>query len=334
MQKIDSNFIYLKSENTRMQLTDMSHLLKKSPQRLKYIQSTMEKEGILTQPYALIDYSFFGLILFRVYFKGGYISENDRARIVRSLAENDYVTSIYELTSDLVVEFASPNPSRFNKELRSIAALAKTLTDYQIVLNLVTYMLPRKYLTSRSTLQNMFFERIIGGDRPKELFSDNEMGIFRLMLREPDARIVHLAEETGMNPRTVKTTMQKLMDRKILRGIYTDIDLSKIGYNRIRLFLKLHNLEKRRERELVKFCINANEVVQLNKTVGDWDMEIDLEVSDSRKSRLLVMQLRENFRDLIARFDLTEFYTFYKRSYLPQFLFRTDADEHQSEGKV
>jgi len=321
MQKIDYNLLYVKSENSRMQLNEISHLLRKSPQRIKYSLSVLEKEGILGSCYALIDYSYFGLLLFRVYFKGGYFSEHDRARIVRSLENNQYVTSIYELTSDLVVEFTSPNPSRFNKELKETSKLAKTLADYKIILNLVTYTMPNNYLTSRPTLQTKHLEKIIGGDRPKEEFSKNEILVLRHLLIAPNARMTKIAEETKLNPRTVKTTMDKLTDRKIIRGYKNSIDLNALGIHKVRLFLKLHNLQNKREKELVEFCIRSNEIVQLNKTVGDWDMELDIEAMDSKKTRIVVMTLREKFRDLIERFDLTEFYNYYKRTYLPTFLF-------------
>src|SRR3989338_9837644 len=140
MPKLDLELLYLRGENARIGLQDLSHHLKRTPQRLKYTFSVMEKEGILRDPYCVFDYSYFGLILFRVYFKGGYISEQDKTGIISTLRENPYVISIYELTGeyDLCVEFASPNPSRFNKELKKISNLHATLTDYKIVLNVVT----------------------------------------------------------------------------------------------------------------------------------------------------------------------------------------------------
>jgi len=122
MSKTDNTLIYLRSENARIGLKELSRHLKKSPQRLKYSLSVLEHDEILNQPYCVFDYSYFGLILFRVYFKGAYIREKDKNNIIAELQKNNYIISLYELSGefDLVVEFASPNPSRFNKELKKV----------------------------------------------------------------------------------------------------------------------------------------------------------------------------------------------------------------------
>src|SRR3989338_3588017 len=139
MAKLDLDLTAFYLEHARTKINKLASKLKKSPQRVKYTLKLLNKE-ILVHPYCVFDYSYFGLILFRVYFKGGYISEQDKTGIISTLRENPYVISIYELTGeyDLCVEFASPNPSRFNKELKKISNLLPTLTDYKIVLNVVT----------------------------------------------------------------------------------------------------------------------------------------------------------------------------------------------------
>ena len=148
MVKIDYNMLYLKSENARMRLKAVSKALRKSPQRLKYNFDVFEKEDIIKNPYCIFDYSYFGLVLFRAYLRGVYVAEQDKKRIIDELRENPYIVSVYGLTGeyDLVVEFASPNPSKFNKELKKIVNLMPTLNDYKIVLNIVTHIYPRHYL--------------------------------------------------------------------------------------------------------------------------------------------------------------------------------------------
>ncbi|MBI4983198.1 hypothetical protein HZC32_00955 [Candidatus Woesearchaeota archaeon] len=86
MVGINSDLLYLYSENGRAKIKDVAFLLKKSPQRLKYMLKVMDREGIVYNPHCIFDYSYFGLILFRVYFKGGYISEHDKIEIIRKLS--------------------------------------------------------------------------------------------------------------------------------------------------------------------------------------------------------------------------------------------------------
>ncbi|MEW5896688.1 MAG: Lrp/AsnC family transcriptional regulator [Nanoarchaeota archaeon] len=329
MAKIDYLLLYLISENARIGLKELSRQLKKSSQRIKYSLAVMEKEGLISNPYCVFDYSYFGLILFRVYFKGGYISEKDKEKIVAELKDNPFVVSIYELTGefDLAVEFASPNPSKFNKELKKVAALAPTLNDYKIVLNVVTRLYSREYLPGCSEIEQIFSERIVGGDREREEFDMKQMEVIKAILLNPRIRYKELAKDTNQNIKTVRKTLNELQKRNIVKGFKYIVDTDKLGITKNRLFLKLHNVSTEREIELLQFMSRTKEIIQVNKTVGDWDMEIDIEALSANEIRAIITRLREEFKDLIERFNLIEFFTTFKRFYLPLYIFKDVAGE-------
>ncbi len=326
MSKVDHSFIYCRAENARESLKEIAGALKKSPQRLKYTFSLLEKEEIIHSPYCIFDYSYLGLILFRVYFKGGYVGEKDKSKIIRELLENSYITTVYELTGefDLVIEFLAPNPSKFNKELKKLVTSLPTLNDYKIILNVVSYLYPRHYLTKNENLQNLHVERLVGGDRERETLSENEVAVVKNLILNPTVRFTHLAKKSDLNVKTVKTILKSLTKRNIIKGFKYNLDMEKLGITAARLFLKLHNVSVERETELMNYMLNTKEIIQLNKTVGDWDIELDLESIDKNGIRYVLIQLREEFKDLIERFNLIELNNYYKRSYLPLYLFKEE----------
>lgn len=326
MPKLDQDLLYLRGENARIGLQELSHHLKRTPQRLKYTFSVMEKEGIVRDPYCIFDYSYFGLILFRVYFKGGYISEQDKTGIISTLRENPYIISISELTGeyDLCVEFASPNPSRFHKELKKISNLAPTLTDYKIVLNVVTHFYPRHYLTNNSLFQSLHVDRIVGGDREPEEFKEQELEIIKTLLRYPLARFTTLAKRSKLNVRTVNSIVRNLTERNVIKGHKYILDTAVAGISTTRVFLKLHHVSPEREAQLKTYLLTTPGIVQSHKTVGDWDMELDIEALDKSKIRSIIIDMREKFKDLIEKFNLIEVYKYYKKSYLPAYLFKEE----------
>ena len=326
MVKTDHNLIYLWSENARISLRELSQYLKKTPQRLRYSLASLKRDNLIGDSYCIFDYSYFGLILFRVYFKASYINEQDKVRIISEIYNNPYVVSIYELTGefDIVIEFSCPNSSRFNKELKKIITLTPALNDYKIVLNIVTHNYPRNYLSNNLKPLNIKPERIIGGDREMELFNIKEMNVMKNLLLNPIIRFVDLADESGLNIKTVKSIINNLTKRNIIKGFKHIVNTNELGINKNRLFLKLHNISIDRENEIMEYLLKTKEIVQVNKTVGDWDMEIDIESLDRNKMRNIIMELREEFKDIIEKYNLIEFYSYYKRSYLPLYLFNED----------
>ncbi len=327
MFRIKNNLIFLYAENARMKINEVARLLKNSSQRIKYSLNMMEKEGILYQPYCIFDYSFFGLVLFRVYFKGAYIGEKDKSDIIKKLAENNYIIAIYELSGefDLVIEILAPNPSRFNKILKSISDLMPTLRNYKIILNLVTHIYPMLYLTKDEFLyQYVPTQIVIGGDRKVEDFNKKEMSIMQSILSKPKFRMTKLASESNLNIKTTKSILQNLKKRNIIRGFRYILDANKLGIHKFRLFIKLHNLNKEREESLMSYLLITKEIVQAHKTVGDWDLEIDIESFDKARIRKLTIEMRETFKDIIETFNIMEFYHYYKKSYLPKYIFKKE----------
>lgn len=325
MKKINKPLIFLYSENARAKIKDLANILHKSSQRLKYSLKVLDKEGVVYHPHCIFDYSYFGLLLFRVYFKGGYIDEEHKVEIIKKLRENPYILSIYELIGefDLVIEMAAPNPSRLNKELRKVATLIPTLSYYVIILNLVTHLYPRYYLIEKnSRIKITPNEVIVGGDRHMGLFNRNEKVIMENLLKNPKIRFTDLAKQSGLNVKTVTSIFKNLQNKKMIKGFKYVIDPDKLDINNFRLFLNLHYISDEREEQLIDYMLKTKEVVQVNRTVGDWDLEVDIESFDKTTARELIIQIRSEFKDLVETFNIIEFYKYYKKSYLPLHLFQ------------
>lgn len=324
MSHYNTDLVFLECENAREKLKTLSGMLKKSPQRLKYSLKKLEKEGVLNTAHCVFDYSYFGLILFRVYFKGGYIGERDKGAIIERLSSNPYVVSIYELSGefDLAIEIESKNPSRFNKELKDVADLIPTLNNYKVLLNIVTHIYPKRYLAKElDSLPWEDTEIIVGGDREVQDFSANEMLVMKSLLQHPKMRFTRLAKDASLNVKTLMGDIRNLRDKRIIKGFRYLVDYSRLGISKYRLFLKLHNMSKERDSQLLSYLKETKEIVQVNKTVGDWDMEIDIEAFDPTLIRRIINHLREEFKEVIQSFNLIEFMKYHKKNYLPTYLF-------------
>jgi len=323
-KKLDKNLIFLQSEDCRARIKDMAAALKKSSPLIKYSINHLEKEGIIKSPYCIFDYSYFGLILFKVYFKGGYIGEKDKSKIISALSDNHYVISIYELAGeyDLAIEMLSPNPSRFNKELKKIIDEFPTLNNYKIALNLVTYIYPPTFLLEDLELAKRVKSYIvIGGDRPIGHFDKDEMGIIKSLLENPMIRYTHLAKKANMNVSTAKKILKKLKDKRIIRGYKYTIDTGKLNIYKYRIFLKLHNMSNEKEEQLKEIFLTTKGITAMNKIVGDWNLELDVESLDKTTVRQLIIKIREDFKDIIENFNIMEHYDTYKKKFLPSYLF-------------
>jgi len=312
------------SENSRLKIREIASVMKTSSQRIKYWLNVLENDSIVRKPFCIFDYSYFGSNLFRVYFKGAYVSEKDKESVLKTLLDNDFVVSVYEFSGefDLVAEIMCPNASRFNKVLKSMSNTLPSLRHYKIVLNMVTHMYPRFYLTNKDMLKiHMPQEIVIGGDREIETFTRSELAIISTLLENPKMRMSSLAQKAGINVKTAKSVVKNLAERKIIRGFKHMIDIDKLGVSRFRLFLKIHGVTQEQDEQMLNYLLKQPNITQMHRTVGDWDMEIDIESLDKMSARKLVSEIREKFSNIIENFSIAEFYHYHKRNYLPKYVF-------------
>ena len=144
------------------------------------------------------------------------------------------------------------------------------------------------------------------------------------LLHEPMLRFSTLAKRTGVSMQTARSVFNQLQKKKIIRGFKYLVNTNKLGIQKFRLFLRLHNISQEKEKELTDYLFKTPEVVQLHKTVGDWDLEIDIESFDKARIRYIIVEMREAYSSIIQSFNSIEYYQSYKKSYLPRYLFQND----------
>ena len=147
------------------------------------------------------------------------------------------------------------------------------------------------------------------------------MLIMENFLDNPLIRLTTLARKCQINVKTATNIIKNLKYKKIIKGFKYNISANQLNLQRFRLFLNLHNLTNERESEFMKHLLNTKEIIAVNRTVGDWEMEIDIESNTNAEIRKLIIFLREEFKDIIESFNSIEFYQYYKRSFLPKYIF-------------
>lgn len=324
MKKVDQNLLFICAENSRIKLRDASTILKKSPQRLKYSMDSLQKENILALPHALIDYSYFGLLLFKVYYKGGYLGEDEKKAFYDKLSSNGFIVSCYSLEGefDFALEVLASNPSRFNKEIRAINSSLKSLPDSKVILNVVSHLYSRAALPKNYLLIDQFQrEYVVGGDRPVKSFSEDELKVLKLIWEDPQKPMTFYSTSSGMHINTFKKILSSLQEQKILRGFRHVVNLDDLGMERVRLLISLHSITEAEKDQMLEFFQSKKQIVQASWTVGDWNLEIDLETKDRVQLRKLMIEIRQQFKTMIRQVQTVDIIDFYRRQYLPKFLF-------------
>ncbi|MBD3249602.1 winged helix-turn-helix transcriptional regulator [Candidatus Woesearchaeota archaeon] len=304
--------------DARMSFSTIGKKLKKSQQQISYTVNSMVRKGILQKFYTVMDYSKFGAISFRVYFRVNYIDEKRFLEFIKHLAKDSHVSRISACGGryDLLCNFLTYNPSKFNKNLRAIIEkFSEQVHDYLILTNIVTREYGRKYL-----MKEILPEHIVGGDRYPENIDDADMQILSQISEDARKSSVDIASSLSVNPKTVINRIKKLKQKKVIRCFRPQINPEKAGMASYMLMLKYHNISAKEEKELVNFLRIHKNILRLTKTIGKWDMEIEIEVKNPMELRKVEMQMRQKFSSIIQNISAIPVYYTYKYSYFPEFI--------------
>jgi len=304
-------------------LSKIAKKIHKSPQIVKYTVSRLEKEGIISFYYTIVDYACFDMLLFKVYFMGGCSTSSELKLLIKKLMQNPYVTSVYEIGGqyDLLVEFMAQNPSKFNKELKLLIKEHDGLNNYDVIINVVSHIYPMDYLMPNhkefSELSHSL-KIIIGGDRDRITLSNNEEEVLSTLVRDPKIRLTTIASKLKINIKTVMAVIKSLESKKVIRAYKSALNMQKCNLIKNKITLKLHNINIKKEKNMLNFCLNNPNIVKFSKTIGAWDIEIDIETSSPIEFREIYLKIREEFKEVIRSFNSYRIYKVFKHSYLAE----------------
>jgi len=127
-----------------------------------------------------------------------------------------------------------------------------------------------------------------------------------------------IGKKVRLSKEVVNYRIKRMENEGIIKGYYTLINMSRLGYICNRLFIKFRNLNPAKEKEIIDYycknknywwVVSANTLIDLG--VGTWEKDLE----GFKKSR---EELISNFGDYVSSFTHTTYLGFYiyRRAYL------------------
>ena len=90
------------------------------------------------------------------------------------------------------------------------------------------------------------------------------------------------------------------------------------------MIIKYHNVSSEVENELVDYLKTHPNIVGVVKTLGEWDLEIEIEADNEKELRRIEMKIRQEFALLIQQIESIPLYRSYKKNFFPRFLIENE----------
>jgi Lrp/AsnC family leucine-responsive transcriptional regulator len=127
-----------------------------------------------------------------------------------------------------------------------------------------------------------------------------------------------IGKKVGLSKDSVVSRVQKLQQNGIIKGFYTVIDYSKLGYSSYRIYLVFQNTNPDIENEIIKYFVDNDIVFWVCKAEGAIDLEVVVWVRDLKDFDVFwentLIKYRKYFQNQI--FSAYLLFCHYKSTYL------------------
>ncbi len=321
--------------DARAHFSKIGKKIRMSQQRISYAIDSLIKKRVINKFYTLINYSKLNVLNFRVYFEVNYEAEVEFKELVDYLKKEPSTSWIATVGGryDLICTFFAYNPSSFNKTLKEIMRrFPNQLENYTVLTTIVIRDFGRKYLFS--TAYNLPKEIILGGDRKPEVLDNTDLMILNLIAENARISAVEIGNKLQLTAKTVIKRIKKLIKREIIEGFKPALNTQEMNYMGFILNIRSHNVIPEIEDRLIGYLKLHPNVVSVVKTLGEWDLEIQLEVKSWYEYRKIVIEIRQKFKSLVQGLESIPIYkTYHKISYFPGFLIENKWAQRDSDSR-
>jgi len=130
--------------------------------------------------------------------------------------------------------------------------------------------------------------------------------LLKILSKNARESFVNIATKLKASADTVKYRIKNLEKKGIITGFSTKINFNKLNNSYHLIFLKLHNMTSQKFSKMKTFTKTNKNIVVYIKTIGDHEVELEVETSNKEELDKLIKDLRDNFSNEIKDYDLLE----------------------------
>lgn len=310
MTEFDKKLLFELDKDARASFTDIAKTLGTSPQVVKYHFQNLQDDGVLEHIWAFVDYDKAGYHVFWGYWlKFVGLTKEIETAMYADLVSNKNIPIVLRTDgyADAMIGIIGKDVFEHNKILQSVfATYGKYIASNDIVIGLTFKKFPRTYLIGTENLEG---ERTTSGGSTEEVkLSEIDRKILSLLQMDGRMEFTKMAQKIGTTPGLVQKHYAQLVKQEVITKITYTPNFEKMEMVLYRVLLKIGAFDSERVASLYTFCKKHPNIISYVKTMGNWQMMLDVEIENRAKLRDVLRVIKQEFKDLIFQIEVNEVY--------------------------
>jgi len=127
-----------------------------------------------------------------------------------------------------------------------------------------------------------------------------------LTVLEQDARqtLSQIAKNLKTSQQVISYRLKVLEKINIIRGYYTIINITKLGYTNYRVMLRLSNINSIKHREVIQYLISHPNTLWIVDCGGRWDLLVNFTARNAIHFNNILREFKDKFPEQIQNYDI------------------------------
>lgn len=300
IDNIDLKILSAIDTNARATYSELSKQLKISKSKVQYRLTNLINQGIIKKFVTQPSLNKLGFFLSKFYLVLSGMNLTERENLVRSLCEEEDISWVAKTKGqwDLMIGvFVRNSKELLEVKKKILLKYGNKIESIDLTLLGEGHTSPRQYLfkTKKSRVVKEYSGELVPGVELKK----DEKEILKFISEDARFNYLDLCEKVNLDVKTVKKRLKGLMDKGIIQGFVTFLDVKKLGYQffKICIFLK----DSKDMEKIIQFGLNHPNVIHVIESVGSWDLEFEVETKSFEELFYLEEELINSFSDSIKK---------------------------------
>ncbi len=152
----------------------------------------------------------------------------------------------------------------------------------------------------------------------KTKLDDTDKKILKLLSSQGRLSIAEISNKLKISRDIVKYRIEKLIKTEVIQGFVAVANPTKLGLpNMVFVSIAIQPLNSQREKQLINHMLAEPYIVYATKTLGRWNLHIEIYSKHNKHLDEILNELREKFSDIIRDMEITPLIEEYKWTEFP-----------------
>jgi len=311
----DRKILYELDANARQSDADIGRKTGLSKEVVNYRIKRLVGEGVIRNFCTIIDASRMGYLSCRVFLKFQHDDPAREKKLIKFFVDDSrtwWVCSI-DGSKDLAVVIWARNTYDFYDFLEKVLCEFKpVIRDFSPGIYVRFFQFRRTYLAGKEEEDAKAIESCTS---QKAEVDETDLAILRKIAANARMPTVQIAAETGLTTAVVNYRIKKLVEKGVIQGFRSALDLQKLSYHLYKLNIDLEDFSK--ADGIISYAKSHPNVVYAYKVIGGANLELEIEARSYPEFRSIVDDFRTRFSKAVRYYDYFLFAKEHKILYMP-----------------